>query len=212
MAFPALVGSDGSNQRDRMRCAAFAITIFLAGLTLLRGVGHSEQARRQTDSARAALLSLQSPGLSEEQRKYLGGEIAENGIPRRRAKRKGTFIYGVGPKGVILDGHLVAFHDKRDFTMFFWDPQLKLDRKRDCLVPKNQPEGGAKCIPESRGRAVAYDEIWEDVPPSDSSGPWERSYWKDGEFVVAVVFENDNLTMVFERDWCVVAGRCKGAR
>jgi len=166
---------------------------------------HPKQKPRSSTTARTDLLGLGSPGLSQEQREYLERETAENGLRIQRAKRTGQFTYGVGPKGVGVGGGTVAFHDKRDFVIFFWDPQLKLDRKRDCLVSKSHGKSGASCIPESRGRTVAYDEIWEDVPPS---GAWGRSYWKDGRFAVAVAFEDDDLSMVFERDWCVAAVRC----
>jgi hypothetical protein len=84
------------------------------------------------------------------------------------------------------------------------DPQLALDRKHDCLVPKN-PAGIPKCVSEDQGRTVVYDEVWEDVPPSDA---WGRVYWKEGRFVIAIAFRDDDLTMVFERDWCTAAARC----
>lgn len=189
-----------------MARAAFTISTFLVALSLLHGAGGialAKQGRKQARSVGATLLSLESPGLSDEQRKYLDGGLAESGM--RRTKRAGRLTYLVGPKGVRLDGRQVTFHDKRDSIMFFMNPQLALDRKRDCLSPRSSDLRTPKCIPEGEGRTVVYDEVWEDVPPSDI---WGRVYWKVGKFVLAVAFRDDDLTMVFERDWCVAAATC----
>lgn len=184
------------------------VALLAASWWVVGGFGRTALAKEPAKQARRALpalLTLESPGLSANQHSYLQREIAENGSRMRRAKRTGRLTYPVGPKGVRLDGRQAAFHDKRDSVMFFWSPQVTLDRKRECLVRKAQSSKTQRCLQESEGRTVAYDEVWEDMAPS---GAWGRVYWKEGKFALAVAFEDDDLSMVFEQDWCVAASRC----
>lgn len=158
--------------------------------------------------ASADPLNNRSAGLSSEQKRFLDSLIDdEEADSLKRIKAKGTLIYPRLPKGLF-----VRFGDHRDFVMMvnrtdqsFPRGKPVIDRKKNCLRYARE----RACLVAKDGVAVEFDEIWEDWPPI--GGVWARSYWRAGRFVCEMTFDDSEVTMIRERDWCTARGRCEQA-